>query len=297
MKNIERNKEYEPEVLEKLHNLQLEMLKDLQQICDKYDLQYFAVFGTALGAVRHGGFIPWDDDIDVGMLRKDYDIFIRVVEKEMGDKYQIMTPEIDKNYACCVTKFQRKGTKFISYFSDKLDCEQCIFIDIFPFDYIAKTKKKAKRQQLITLFFDRLIYLCGSAHPIIPYTGVKYYLAAGICWCTHYITKLFHLSPKIIYQAFVKQCTKNNMQNTDRVTSFGDGSSLKYHSTVSKMFPLKEIPFENMTIKVMNNNDEHLRRTYGDYMTLPPVEQRVNHAPYIIEFGNIEEKGTKKNNA
>ena len=56
------------------------------------------------------------------------------------------------------------------------------------------------------------------------------------------------------------------------------------------MFPLKEIPFENITIKVMNNNDEHLRRTYGDYMTLPPVEQRVNHAPYIIEFGNIEEE-------
>ena len=87
------------------------------------------------------------------------------------------------------------------------------------------------------------------------------------------------------------------MKNTDRVTSFGDGGSLKYRSTVSKMFPLKEIPFENITIKVMNNNDEHLRRTYGDYMTLPPVEQRVNHAPYIIEFGNIEEKGTKKKNA
>ena len=56
--------------------------------------------------------------MDVGMLRKDYEIFIRVVEKEMGDKYQIMTPEIDKNYACCVTKFQRKGTKFVSYLSD-----------------------------------------------------------------------------------------------------------------------------------------------------------------------------------
>ena len=96
MKNIERNKEYEPEILNKLHELQLEMLQDLQTICEKYNLQYFAVFGTALGAVRHKGFIPWDDDIDVGMLRKDYEVFIQVVEKEIGDKYQIMTPEVDK---------------------------------------------------------------------------------------------------------------------------------------------------------------------------------------------------------
>ena len=288
MENIKRNKEYEPKVLERLHALQLEMLQDLQTICEKYDLQYFAVFGTALGAVRHKGFIPWDDDIDVGMLRKDYDVFIQVVEKEMGDKYQIMTPEVDKNYACCVTKFQRKGTKFISYLSDKLDCEQCIFIDIFPFDCIAPTKKKAKQQQLITLFLDRLIYLCGSAHPIIPYSGIKYHMAEGICWCAHYITKIFHISPKAIYRVFVKQCTKYNKATTNVVTSFGDGCSLKYRSAVNEMFPLKETEFENMKIKMMNNDDEHLKRTYGDYMQLPPVEQRINHAPYIIEFGDVE---------
>lgn len=287
MKNIKRNKEYEPEILQKLHTLQLEMLSDLQKICEKYNLEYFAVFGTALGAVRHKGFIPWDDDIDVGMLRKDYDIFIQVAEKEMGDKYQIMTPEIEKKYACCVTKFQRKDTKFISYLSDKLEYDQCIFIDIFPFDCIAPEKKQARKQQMITLFLDRLIYLCGSAHPIIPYTGIKYYMAAGICWCVHYIAKIMHLSPRFIYRLFVKQCTKYNMIDTDVVTSFGDGSSLKYRSTVRKMFPLKKVEFENMTIEVMDNVDEHLKRTYGDYMKLPPIDQRVNHAPYIIDFGDI----------
>ena len=153
MKKIVRNQEYDPKVLKKLHDLQLEMLQDLEKICDKYNLKYFAVFGTALGAVRHNGFIPWDDDMDVGMLRKDYEIFIRVVEKEMGDKYQIMTPEIDKNYACCVTKFQRKGTKFVSYLSDKLNCDQCIFIDVFPFDYIAPTKRKRKSTTAQNCFF------------------------------------------------------------------------------------------------------------------------------------------------
>ena len=285
MKKIVRNQEYDPKVLKKLHDLQLEMLQDLEKICDKYNLKYFAVFGTALGAVRHNGFIPWDDDMDVGMLRKDYEIFIRVVEKEMGDKYQIMTPEIDKNYACCVTKFQRKGTKFVSYLCDKLNCDQCIFIDVFPFDYIAPTKRKEKAQQLKTVFLDRLIYLCGSAHPIIPYTGIKKCVATAICVAVHYGLKVLHISPKRIYKAFVKECTKYNCENSKRVTSFGDGASLQYQSRVGELFPLKTLEFENITIQVMKDVDTHLRRTYGDYMKIPSKEHRINHAPYIIDFG------------
>ena len=248
-------------------------------------MKYFAVFGTALGAVRHNGFIPWDDDIDVGMLRKDYEIFIRVVEKEMGDKYQIMTPEINKNYACCVTKFQRKGTKFVSYLSDKLNCDQCIFIDIFPFDYIAPTKKKEKVQQVRTVFLDRLIYLCGSAHPIIPYTGIKKGVATAICMAVHYCLKVLHISPKLIYKTFVKECTKYNCENAKRVTSFGDGASLQYQSKIDEIFPLKALKFENITIQTMNDVDVHLKRTYGDYMKIPSKEHRINHAPYIIDFG------------
>ena len=223
--------------------------------------------------------------MDVGMLRKDYEIFIRVVEKEMGDKYQIMTPEIDKNYACCVTKFQRKGTKFVSYLSDKLNCDQCIFIDVFPFDYIAPTKRKEKAQQLKTVFLDRLIYLCGSAHPIIPYTGIKKCVATAICVAVHYGLKVLHISPKRIYKAFVKECTKYNCENSKRVTSFGDGASLQYQSRVGEIFPLKTLEFENITIQVMKDVDTHLRRTYGDYMKIPSKEHRINHAPYIIDFG------------
>ena len=289
LQNIKRNTEYQPEILKRLHKLQLEMLCDLDSICKKYDLKYFAVFGTALGAVRHGGFIPWDDDIDVGMLREDYDTFIRVVEKEMGDKYQIMTPEVDKNYACCVTKFQRKGTRFVSYLSDKLDCDQCIFIDIFPFDCIAPTSQKAKNQQLITLFLDRLIYLCGSAHPIIPYEGMKHHIYAVICWCIHYVLKIFHFSPRVIYRMFVKECAKYNHMKLKNYTSFGDGASLKYHAKYNEIFPIKETKYEDISIQMMNNTDVHLKRTYGDYMQLPPKEQRINHAPYIIDFGEIQD--------
>ena len=89
----------------------LQLFRELDEICKKNNLRYVMAGGTAIGVVRNEGFIPWDDDIDVGMMRDDYEIFIRVVEKEMGDKYQMLTPEIDDRYACNVTKFQRKGTK------------------------------------------------------------------------------------------------------------------------------------------------------------------------------------------
>ena len=72
------SKPYDEEILERLHGVQLQILGDLDRVCRKYGIKYFALYGTAIGAVRHGGFIPWDDDIDVGMLREDYDKFIHI---------------------------------------------------------------------------------------------------------------------------------------------------------------------------------------------------------------------------
>jgi len=82
MKKYNRSEKYKPEVLKRLHNVQLQILSDFIRACEKYELSYFAVYGTAIGAVRHGGFIPWDDDIDVGMLRRDYDKFLQIFQKE-----------------------------------------------------------------------------------------------------------------------------------------------------------------------------------------------------------------------
>ena len=81
--------EYEESTLKKLQGIQLGILKDFIDVCKKYDLKYFLIFGTAIGAARHKGFIPWDDDIDIGMLRSDYDKFIDIMDKEMGEKYNL----------------------------------------------------------------------------------------------------------------------------------------------------------------------------------------------------------------
>ncbi len=284
MKNIDRSRPYDKDILDKLHKLHLEMLQDVAALCKKYNLNYFAVFGTALGAERHKGFIPWDDDTDIGMLREDYDIFIRVVDKELGDKYRIMTPEVDKKYACNVTKLQRKGTVFISHLSKKLKCEQCIFVDIFPFDRVAPTLKQARRQQISTTFLSRLLYLCGTPYPLIPYKGIKKIIAEIICWCTYYLTKILPISTTVLYKQYVKECTRYNNAKTNRVTSFCDAGALQYIVSVNHMFPIKEVPYEDIMINVLNNNKEHLKNVYGDFMKIPSVNDRINHVPYIIQF-------------
>ena len=284
MAKVDRSKPYDPEVLDHLHRVQLEMIQDLDRVCKKYKIPYFAAFGTALGAVRHQGFIPWDDDTDVGMLRKDYDRFLEIAEKELGEHYRILTPEVDKRYACNVTKLQRKGTVFISHLTKDLKCEQCIFIDIFPFDCVAPTKKLRKRQWFMTTFLDRLLYLCGTAYPVIPYKGVKFAAAQAICWCVHYGLRILHISPRFIYRLYVQECTRYNKMNTPIVTSFGDAESLQYKFPEKHMFPVKEVPYEDITICVLNNNEEHLRNAYGDFMQIPPKEKQINHSPYIIKF-------------
>lgn len=287
MKRYQSQGGYEPEVLKKLHEIQVEMLYDFQQVCKKYDLPYFGIYGTAIGAVRHEGFIPWDDDIDVGMLRNDYYKFFEVFEQEMGEKYALLTPEIDERYACTVTHIQRKGTKFVTEMSQDLKCEQCIFMDIFPFDYVAENEKEQLKQARWTGFWGKMLFLSGTAYPIIPLKGIIGALAGLICKMIHYTLKILHVSPRTLYRKYLKAATSYNTEvKKEYVTSFEYAGCLKDKIKVEEIFPLKKVKFESVEIHLPANNHEFLTNVYGDYMKLPPEDQRVNHRPLVIDFGN-----------
>ena len=144
------------------------------------------------------------------------------------------------------------------------------------------------KQYFKILIYDRLIYLCGSAHPIIPYKGIKHDLAATVCWCAHYFVKICHISAGKLYKKFEEECIRYNHANTKEITTFGDGACLNYKMCKSNVFPIKYVPFENTMIPVMKANAEHLEKTYGDYMTIPSKENQINHAPYEIDFGDFE---------
>ena len=127
--------EYQPETLRKLHEIQLSILKDVDDLCTRHDITYFLDSGTALGAVRHNGFIPWDDDIDIGMLRPDYDRFLTVAKEELpASTYRLLIPGETLHYAAMFTKVALVGTKFYTQETIEAGLDMGIFIDVFPYD-------------------------------------------------------------------------------------------------------------------------------------------------------------------
>ena len=98
-------KEYDSNVLRKLQKAEVEILKDFDILCEKHNIDYFVCGGTALGGVRHQGFIPWDDDIDIGMTRDDYNLFLEVAQREYGDKYRIVNADTNPNFPVILTKW------------------------------------------------------------------------------------------------------------------------------------------------------------------------------------------------
>lgn len=281
-------KEYEPDVLKKLQRIQMGIYKDFAEICKKYDLSYFFLGGSGIGVVRHHGFIPWDDDIDIAMPRADYNVLLAVLEDEMGDRYRILTPLKDNNYACNVTKIQKLGTKFVPYLAKDSKCDRCIDIDIFPLDNMPDDKKKRAVQLRRTWVLNKLIFLCGTGEPVIPLKGWKKSVAKIICKVIHSVLKVFHISPAFLYRMMEKEETKYNDQDTGLMNTFRVTMSDRSYISKEEMYPLKEMPFEDTVAYVPKDYDKYLKRLFGDYMTLPPEEKRVNHCPYILDFGEDE---------
>ena len=281
-------KEYEPEVLRKLQSIQTEIYKDFASICRKYNLSYFFLGGSGIGVVRHQGFIPWDDDIDIAMPRKDYDVLMAVLEDEMGDKYRILTPLSDKEYACNVTKILKLGTKFVPWLAKDSKCERCIDIDIFPLDNVPADKKKRAVQLRRTWMLNKLIFLCGTGEPVIPLNGWKKHVAAGICRMAHTGLKVLHISPQFLYRLLEKEEKRYNDQGTEYMNTFRVTMSHRSYISKDEMYPLVEMPFEDTTALMPKEYDRYLTRLFGDYMTLPPEDKRVNHCPYELDFGENE---------
>lgn len=279
---------YDQETLEKVQNVQTGILKDVLELCKKNEIDVFIIFGSALGVVRHQGFIPWDDDIDIGIFREDYPRFRKLAEKYLGEKYEFLTPETNHNYACTVTHFQKKGTKFISY--DVKDCDYTpgINIDVFVFDHLADNRIARNRQYAVTWFLGRLLFLSGKGTPHIPYTGIKKSIATFLCKGVSIFLKVFHITPVKIYRKFQKECQRYNYKETKYYVAFETPKSWVNAMKKSDVYPIKQMTFRDFTVPMPKNTHKLLTKVFGDYMQLPPVEKRVNHRPYIIEFG--EEK-------
>ena len=275
---------YEPETLKRLQGEILSILDDFTAICDRYHLEYFGIAGTGIGAIRHRGFIPWDDDIDIAMPRKDFARLIKILERTMGDKYLVLNGKNYPNYPLMTTRLVKRGTVFVEKVMKDVDCPFGIFLDLYVLDNVSDNPLLYQIQSWEAWFYSKLLILRSIPRPTLAQKGVKAELIWAVCRLAYQGMKLLRISPDGIRWRCEKACRRYRKQDTRRMAFLPDTSPYWNVVDRTKCYPLKKLEFEGRMLNFPANIDEMLRNMYGDYMELPPVEKRKTHYPYRIEF-------------
>ena len=280
---MKKLKDYNNDDLKHLQRVELKILKDVISICENHNLKYYAYGGTALGAIRHGGFIPWDDDVDIVMFRDDYEKLLKIMETELSDEYYVLNFRKQKYYCYSFTEVCLKGTSFHNLDEYILQYDKGICIDIFPLDNVPKSRLK----QIIHHYRVTILYhlVVNSIHKI----NTPNKILSLIHSITHYTLKAIP-GYKFLKKRYYKCLIKYNKKETDYATVFFSQVDFlnfgKYGFFEKKDFePTKKVKFENIEINIQNNYDKILTTYYGDYMTLPPKEKRYNNNIDILDFG------------
>jgi lipopolysaccharide cholinephosphotransferase len=280
----EKNKNYSISIKD-IQKVQLEILLEFDRICKKNNIKYQLFAGTLLGAIRHKGFIPWDDDIDVCLLRKDYNRFISLCKLDLDSKYFLQTYETDRNYIMQFAKIRKNNTKFVERGTSQCNIHQGIYIDVFPLDNILPDKFIGKVQQKLLYILGRINLSRVKMHCIHAKKPIEKYLS----FIMHYILKLIpkvwtdRLQTKIAYM-FEKQDTKY-------ITHLTNGASydryIRYMVEKNDFENIIKVEFEGYKFPVPKNYHKILTNIFGNYKKLPPVDKRNSHHGIIhIDLGD-----------
>lgn len=272
---------YDKETLRKIQKIELMILKDFIKICEDNDLEYFLYGGSALGAIRHDGFIPWDDDIDVIMFRKDYEKFLKIMKNMNLKKYELLTPYDYDDYCWLYSKISLKNTKFNLWWRKQVKFNLGIFIDIFVLDNLSDNKFKRKLQTIRGRLLERLSIMSTIKLENYPK------LTQGLSNIMHRVLKFLNISSNFFNKRALKILKKYENENTEFVCDISAGG----HPQVYKRedyIPAKKTKFEDIEVNIPNNYDKVLTNIYGDYMQLPPEGERENHIPKDLNLGPYE---------
>ena len=264
----------------------LDIYKDVATLCDKHGLTYMMSGGTCLGAIRHQGFIPWDDDLDVMMPRKDYNKLIELLEAGLlGEKFEFTYPQKNKDANNVFLKIFRKNSLDVELMNVATPYPKGIFLDIFPLDAVPQSKLS----QNIKGFFANALQYLAMARLTAQYPSAKYEEFANL---DEDLKKRYQkkkiLGKMVAFASHAKwvywfdkfvACTKPNRL-------WGIPTGRKYYNgeifEKGVFVPVKKAVFEGLEVNVPNDTHRYLTNLYKNYMQLPPVEKRERH--FICEF-------------
>lgn len=266
----------------------LDVQDDIAEFCEKHQLTYFLSGGSALGAIRHKGYIPWDEDLDMVMPRKDYDVFAKAFEQEYGEKYFVQEIHKSPGYDLNFMKVRVKGTVFEEVFDPEPD-KAGLFVDIFP---IENTYDSAIKRRIHGTISEGLLLICSCVRMrskyqrILKYYGdneglirtVKIKNILGACFSFLPLRKWL-----LITDDWMSRCKEEQSKMMTIPTGRGHYWGELYQRT--DIFPACKVAYEDREYMTFHHVQEYLRILYGDYMQIPPAEKRERHSVVNYDLG------------
>lgn len=243
--------------LNKINKVQIEILRQVAEVCEKLQIKFFMVHGSLLGTIRNNAFIPFDDDIDIAMKRKDYDRFIVEAPKIIDKNYFVQSVASEENYPLPFAKVRDSRTTYIVENSAKIKMNHGVYIDIFPLDYQRKGKWSSLKKKLLGLRIG-----C-----VFAYKNKSFKL------------KIKQAIAKIVYPSYKKALKKREdllsaALKNDKVSMTG-GKSTEISMPIEWFSDLRESFFEGIKVYIPNEYEKYLTHIYGDYKTRTLVEGKM----------------------
>ena len=248
--------------IEELKKIQKDILDEVVAFCEENNIRYFLAYGTLLGAIRHNGYIPWDDDIDIHMPRSDYERFIELYTRKQHSEYKIVTHKLDRRYEVPFAKIFRKDTLVNEFFY-----KQSVFgvyVDIFPLDGIKSKWQATVCGQCIRCMYIKTMIFCNR----------QTFARKARLFATKLI--LLPFSSHFILKSMRRIARKYNYDECDKVCSFGSRTAIREILPRDVFDDYVTVTFEGSDYRAPKGYDRYLTQKYGNYMQLPPEDKRVS---------------------
>ena len=251
----------------KLQSIELDALLSVDAVCSKLGIKYFLVGGTLLGAIRHKGFIPWDDDIDIGLLRDDYEIFIQQAQKMLPNHLFVQNYKTDPEVPFNFTKIRDCRTTFVETCLKNIKMNHGVYIDVFPIDYYPENRILGKLKNLLLVLIAQRFYS-------VYYIDEKLHHSFWRKLANFFLSLIFK---KTKHAVIAREIIIKSGRKSKLMRNYSGAWGRREIVPAECFDDFVRLEFEGYQLMAPAAYDLYLRHIYGNYMTLPPVEKRISH--------------------